>query len=402
MNLKDVSNRNAVKAYAAMVVIVLGVVGTVSVSALSSFTATVGEAATDAAALVTILLLFGMACVLAGAVWLFRHIAGRIDFVAAETDKLRAGDCDLTRRLPKMTGGLGNLCTSLNAFVGQIHDLVASVTANTGEISNAARSMSAGNTELSNRTEKQASTLEETASSMEQFTASVKQSAQNTKGASDLAASASSAARRGGQVASQAVAKITAANQSSGKIGTIVSTIDSIAFQTNILALNAAVEAARAGDQGRGFAVVAAEVRELALRSAASAREIKGLIADVTIQVDDGAKLVSEVGSAMQDIIAGIEEAAAIMNQIATATAEQAAGIEQVNHAITQLEGVTRQNAVQVEHAAAAAELMREQVESLTILVSRFKIDQQKIHTTGPRRTQGSTARTLTLERLRH
>jgi methyl-accepting chemotaxis protein len=102
----------------------------------------------------------------------------------------------------------------------------------------------------------------------------------------------------------------------------------------------------------------------------------------------------------MQDIIAGIEQAAAIMNEIATATAEQAAGIEQVNRAITQLEDVTRQNAVQVEHAAAAAGSMREQAESLTILVSRFKIDEQKLREAGPRGPQSSSARTLTLKRI--
>jgi methyl-accepting chemotaxis protein len=108
------------------------------------------------------------------------------------------------------------------------------------------------------------------------------------------------------------------------------------------------------------------------------------------------------MASVMQDIIVGTEEVAAIVNEIATATAEQAAGIEQVNHAITQLEGVTRQNAAQIKQAAAAAGLLREQVQSLTILVSRFKIDPQKMRTAGHHSTQSSAVRTLTLKRLRN
>ncbi len=388
MSLNDISIRNAVRAYTASGAVAFLVVGGISAWELHSFAATVGAPAADAASLVVKLAAIGLVFLSAGAVWLFRHVSARIDLVGTQTENLRAGDCDLTRRLPKMTGGLGRVCSSLNAFVGQIQDLVASVMANAGQIATAARQISAGNTELSSRTEKQASTLEETASSMEQFTASVKQNADNTRLARDLAASASTAAQRGGKVASEAVAKITAANESSRKIGAIVAAIDSIAFQTNILALNAAVEAARAGEQGRGFAVVAAEVRELAQRSAASAKEVKALVTNAVAQVDVGAKLVSDAGSAMQEIIAGIEQAAAVMNEIATVTAQQAAGIEQVNRAILQLEGGTQQNAALVEQAAAAAGAMREQAESLTILVSRFKIDERKAREVGHRVAQ--------------
>ncbi len=332
-----------------------------------------------AVALVSAAVLIGLAILGAVAWWLFLHISRPIEQVVRATEDLRAGEADLTRRLPAMRGEFGKLSTSMNGFVGQLHDLIAHVAINAGEIATAARQISAGNTDLSARTEQQASTLEETASSMEEFTSSVKQNAENTKLASGLALSASDAAQKGGKVAAQAVAKISAANASSRKIADIVSTIDSIAFQTNILALNAAVEAARAGEQGRGFAVVAAEVRALAQRSAASAKEIKALIGAAVDQVDEGATLVAEAGHAMQNIIVGIQQASEIMNEIAGASSEQASGIEQVNRAVMQMEDVTQQNAALVEQAAAAAESMREQAEALSALVSRFKLDDQKL-----------------------
>ncbi|HUI98633.1 MAG TPA: methyl-accepting chemotaxis protein [Usitatibacter sp.] len=375
MKIRDVSIRNALKVYAALVAIVSVSAGAVSVSKLQAFAAIAGDGSTDAAWLVAVLMLLNVALLMGGAVLLFRHITSRIDVIVERIENLRAGDCDLTRRLPTMSGKFGKASEALNGFVGQIHDLVASVAANAAGIATAAGRISAGNGELASRTERQASTLEETAASMEQFTGSVKQNAENTRVARDLAASASAAARRGGEVTAQAVSRIVAANESSRKIGAIVAAIDSIAFQTNILALNAAVEAARAGDQGRGFAVVASEVRALSQRSAAAAKEVKALVTDAIEQVDGGARLVAEAGAAMQEIIGGIERAATVMNDIATLTAQQAAGIEQVNQAVVQLEDVTQRNATMVEHAAAAAASLRHQAESLTILISRFKVD---------------------------
>jgi methyl-accepting chemotaxis protein len=144
-------------------------------------------------------------------------------------------------------------------------------------------------------------------------------------------------------------------NESSKKIADIIAVIDGIAFQTNILALNAAVEAARAGEQGRGFAVVASEVRNLAQRSAAAAKEIRGLITDSVSKVETGGQLVEEAGATMQEIVQGISRVTDIMSGIASASAEQTLGIEQVNAAITQMDDVTQQNAALVEEAAAAA-----------------------------------------------
>ncbi|MBC7470902.1 MAG: hypothetical protein H7322_16390, partial [Ramlibacter sp.] len=186
-------------------------------------------------------------------------------------------------------------------------------------------------------------------------------------------------ARKGGQVVGQVVSTMTGISESSRKISDIIGVIDGIAFQTNILALNAAVEAARAGEQGRGFAVVAAEVRSLAQRSAAAAKEIKGLIGDSVDKVEAGTKLVDAAGKTMQEIVTSVSKVSELIAEIAAASQEQSSGIEQVNTAITQMDQVVQQNASLVEEATAATESMKEQATSLLQTVSRFKLGEQHI-----------------------
>jgi methyl-accepting chemotaxis protein len=212
----------------------------------------------------------------------------------------------------------------------------------------------------------------------------VKQNADNARQANHLAVSASEVAGKGGEVVSQVVDTMSSINDSSRKIVDIIGVIDGIAFQTNILALNAAVEAARAGEQGRGFAVVATEVRSLAQRSAAAAKEIKTLIDTSVEKVDAGTKLVGQAGATMDEIVASVRRVTDIMAEISAATQEQTSGIEQVNQAISQMDQVTQQNASLVEEAATASEAMQEQAGKLAQLVSVFKLDSTRVAVAAP------------------
>ena len=270
------------------------------------------------------------------------------------------------------------LLLALNQMSANLLAVVSDISANVDAVATASSQIAAGNLDLSSRTEEQASSLEETAASMEELTSTVKQNADNARQANQLAVSASGVAVKGGAVVAQVVQTMGAINTSSRKIVDIIGVIDGIAFQTNILALNAAVEAARAGEQGRGFAVVAAEVRNLAQRSAAAAKEIKTLIGDSVDKVEEGSKQVQEAGKTMDEIVDSVKRVTDIMAEITAASQEQTSGIEQINQAITQMDQVTQQNAALVEEAAAAAQSLQEQASALSQVVGVFRLDNEQ------------------------
>nr|WKF55709.1 Methyl-accepting chemotaxis protein II [Paraburkholderia busanensis] len=289
-------------------------------------------------------------------------------------DAIAAGDL---RRPVVVTSRdeMGQLLDGIAKMQRSLTETVRTVRSGSESIATATRQIAAGNIDLSSRTEEQASALQETASSMEELTGTVKQNADNARQASSLAANASEIANKGSAVVGQVVGTMGDINQSSAKIADIISIIEGIAFQTNILALNAAVEAARAGEEGRGFAVVAGEVRSLAQRSSAAAKEIKELIDTSVERVQSGSALVDEAGRTMTEIIGAVQRVTDIMGEIAAASEEQSSGIDQVARAVTQMDEVTQQNAALVEEAAAAASSLEDQAGKLRTAVAVFQVD---------------------------
>ena len=335
-----------------------------------------GADATYATARATLIgLLVGIVAVgMLLALWVARSVSRPLIEAVGVARQVAAGD--LTAHIViQSQDETGQLMLALKDMNASLQRLVGQVRSGTDTIATASSQIAAGNQDLSSRTEEQASSLGETASSMEELTSTVKQNADNARQANTMALSSSSIAIEGGKVVSEVVGTMASINASSRKIVDIIAVIDGIAFQTNILALNAAVEAARAGEQGRGFAVVATEVRNLAQRSAAAAKDIKVLIGDSVEKVEEGSRLVDQAGRTMDDIVASITRVTDIMSEITAASSEQSAGIEQVNQAIAQMDQVTQQNAALVEEAAAAAESMQEQAASLSEVVSVFKLD---------------------------
>jgi len=284
-------------------------------------------------------------------------------------------DGDLTTS-PRPWGGdeaarlmhtLADMQASLRGIVSRVRDASESLV-------HASTEISMGASDLAARTEQTASNLEESASSMEQIAATVKQTADMSHQASTVAHGNAESAAQGGQVIGSMVSTMQEIHTSSSRINEIIGTIDGIAFQTNILALNAAVEAARAGEQGRGFAVVAGEVRSLAQRSAAAAKEIAELITESVGRVESGARIVQGAGDTMRQLVDNARQINELVSSISQASAEQSTGVAQVGASVQELDRMTQQNSALVEQTAAAAEALKDQAKDMAAQVAKFRL----------------------------
>ncbi|HAA45224.1 MAG: methyl-accepting chemotaxis sensory transducer [Halomonas sp. 54_146] len=303
---------------------------------------------------------------------LLRELGAEPYEVKAFAEAIGRGELTTQGQLKK--GDTRSIMASQVAMARQLQTIVTQVRASAEAVASNSEQIAEGNNDLSSRTEQQASALAETASAMEQLNSTVKLNADNSVQASKEASSASHTATQGGDAVHQVVDTMNDLNKSSQEIAGIISTIDSIAFQTNILALNASVEAARAGEHGRGFAVVAEEVRRLAQRSADAAQEINSLISSNLERVKHGNERAEEASKSTEEIVAAIERVNSIMKEISYASAEQSTGVEEVGRAVTEMDQVTQQNAALVEESATAANNLRQNAHSLLHAMEVFKL----------------------------
>ena len=330
------------------------------------------------------LVLGGLAALALGAVIAFYLGRSVVRPLRRAIDYARAIEArDLTRDI----AGSGRdeveqLIGAMGAMQSALRDVVTHVRGATLHVEAASSEVAQGNADLSSRTEQQAASLEETSSAMKALASTVHENTESAKQADRIVSEAAEIANRGGEAVGRVVSTMNEIAGFSKRIQDIILVIDGIAFQTNILALNAAVEAARAGEQGRGFGVVAAEVRTLAQRSAAAAREIKQLITESVAKVDTGVELVNGAGAEMGHIVSSVTRVRQIVSQISAASDEQSTGMGQVDQAVSHMDEMTQQNAALVEEAAAAAATLQEQARELAQAVGQFRLPDTAAETT--------------------
>ncbi|MQB21184.1 methyl-accepting chemotaxis protein [Agrobacterium tumefaciens] len=312
-----------------------------------------------------------------------------------QRERERLTDADALRFAVEQLGGglsqlaIGDLSRSLdqpfhprfetlrknfNESISTLRLTLRDVLSETDHLNRQGQDLRGGADNLARRTEQQAAALEETAAALEQVTSTGKASVARIEDTRNLVKDARTAAVQSSAVVGKAISAMHRIETASGEIGSIIGTIENIAFQTNLLALNAGVEAARAGEAGKGFAVVAQEVRELAQRSAAAANEIKLLVARSGQEVTGGVDLVQSTGVVLAEIEAVVSRIDLNIDSIATAAREQSVGLSEINTSVNTLDQMTQHNAAMVEETNAATQNLAEAAHTLATLAGRFHI----------------------------
>ncbi|MEI2418014.1 methyl-accepting chemotaxis protein [Orrella sp. JC864] len=315
------------------------------------------------------------AAYLLATMWLARRITAPLAGAEELARQIAAGNLvnDID---PAQAGEMRNLYFYLDLMRKSLIGISSEVIGKTADHVRSIAQLRQGSESLAARTEAQSGALQETAASVEQLTATVLRNAESAQAATGLARESQALASQGGQIVDELNATMQALDGSSRKISEIVTLIEGIAFQTNILALNAAVEAARAGEQGRGFAVVAGEVRNLAHKSSAAAKEIKALIDQSVQRMSLGSGQASQAGTAMQRIMDAVRRVNDLVEEISRASAGQSGGVRQISGAVARMDGVAQQNVALVGDLHEVAQHLGHESQALVQAIAVFRTPQ--------------------------
>lgn len=309
-----------------------------------------------------------------GALWaISRLILTPINSAIAQCDTLAKND--LTQDVqPASRNEVGRLFAAMHRMQENLTLVISQLQQATTQVAGGAEDIASGSQDLSARTEQQAAALQETAASMDEISSTVRQTASTAQEADRLVAASSEKAEEGASEVERTVMLMRQIEEGSQRMDTILSSIDSIAFQTNILALNASVEAARAGEHGRGFAVVAQEVRKLASQTADSAKEIGDMLGTMREQISQGSVQASISGEKMADISTNIQHLRAMVAELSLSANEQEAGVEQIGTAVAEMDAVTQQNALLVQKTSGSAAMLSSEAQRLQEITSLFRV----------------------------
>lgn len=313
---------------------------------------------------------------------LLRALEGSIHTLAAIVkdinqmlNAMAEGNFDVhTQAERNYVGAFSKVLYSIRGMNQRISDTLQQINLSANQVDAGAEQVSAGAQAQAQGAAEQASSVEELAASISEIDTHIQQSSTNARTGQQIAIETSERIVACNQQMDHLIAAMGEIQDSSNEIEKIISTIESIAFQTNILALNAAVEAARAGTAGKGFAVVADEVRNLATKSAEASKNTAALIERSIQAVENGTKLAGQTAKALLSSVEDVRQAAEVIDQIYKASETEAVSIAQINQGIEQISSVVQTNSATSEESAAASEELSGQAQVLKQLVSKFKL----------------------------
>lgn len=308
---------------------------------------------------------------LAGCELLVRQVAAPLQFILQQAMRAAAGQADSMEQLDRVDE-IGMLMRAVNQSGMNFRTFVDDINSNLQALNAACSDIAQGNHTLSQCCEDTEDNLQQTAASVEQLTATIKSNADASLQASHFTQDVTLAVNSGEVTVGQVSATIATITQSSERITDIILVLDDLAFQTHILALNAAVEATHTGDQGRSFAVVAGEVRSLAQKSAASARDIATMIDETLTAIRAGEHQATHTHKSMGNILQQVQHVTQLVHEISLATQEQSYGLNQINNAVTKIDALTHQNTVLASQSHSATDQLERQIADMARAVSVF------------------------------
>lgn len=319
--------------------------------------------------------LVGVAAILMVALLLSKTITRPVKMAMATMHDIARGHGDLTVRLEaRGRDEMSELGRAFNMFVEKIRGLISEVRDSAEDVAESARTLAQGNADLDHRIQQQAASVEEVAASILEMNNSLTRMVEDTDQAVQLTTETATAAQVGEALESDTTQAMNLVLDSSSRIKDIIDVVNEIAFQTNLLALNAAVEAARAGKAGLGFAVVAGEVRSLAGRSSAAAKEIQGLIGDSVDRVENSNRLVRGSGDLIKELVESVAKVEKKIMEVNGSTRNQALGVSEVNRAMSTIDESIQASAAMIEETIGISRKMTETSDRLRELVAQFQL----------------------------
>lgn len=305
----------------------------------------------------------------------FRGIIDSLTYILTEISN---GNLDINMDEKRLNSLFVNdfepILTSVNKIIDNLNDTLKQINVASEQVSVGSNQVAEGAQFLSQGATEQASSIEELSATINEVSNQIKQTAENAIRAKEISIQSSIDTDQGKKQMRAMVVAMEEISSTSNKIENIIKNIDDIAFQTNILALNAAVEAARAGESGKGFAVVADEVRNLAAKSAQSAKDTAELIEKAIVAIENGTRIVSQTAESLEAVVVGTKKSAEVIQEISESSKEQAQHISQVNIGVEQISYVVQQNSATAEESAAASEELSSQAEMLKDFIDKFKL----------------------------